>query len=130
VGRWVLAWYFLANAWGLANDWHGTLKSFIDHQVPVPQLLLVLALILMILGSLSLLLGYHVRTGALALFAFLVLATLALHDYWHIADPDKRAAEYELFARNIAILGGLLLLIGMGSGPFGFDNRMTQKKRR
>ena len=75
-------------------------------------------------------LGYHARTGALALFAFLVFATLVLHDYWHMADPARRAAEYELFARNVAILGGLLLLIGMGSGPFGIDNRMNQKRKR
>jgi uncharacterized membrane protein YphA (DoxX/SURF4 family) len=33
-----------------------------------------------------------------------------------------RAADYDIFARNVAIAGGLLLLIGMGSGRFGIDN--------
>jgi uncharacterized membrane protein YphA (DoxX/SURF4 family) len=32
-----------------------------------------------------------------------------------------RDADFDIFARNIAIAGGLLMLIGMGSGKFGFD---------
>ena len=38
-----------------------------------------------------------------------------------IARLSTRDADFDIFARNIAIAGGLLMLIGMGSGRFGFD---------
>jgi len=39
-------------------------------------------------------------------------------------------ADFDFFARNIAIAGGLLLLVGMGPGPIAVDNRMVAKKRK
>jgi hypothetical protein len=33
-----------------------------------------------------------------------------------------RSADYDIFARNIAIAGGLLILVGTGPGPFAVDN--------
>jgi hypothetical protein len=44
-----------------------------------------------------------------------MIATVVLHDRWRIYDnPSQRAAEIELFASQLAIVGGLLMLIGMG----------------
>jgi uncharacterized membrane protein YphA (DoxX/SURF4 family) len=38
-------------------------------------------------------------------------------------DAVQRGAEFEIFARDVAICGGLLLMVGMGPGPFAIDNR-------
>ncbi len=46
-----------------------------------------------------------------------------MHDFWHIADTELRATELGIFARDIAICGGVLLMVGMGPGPFAVDNR-------
>ena len=92
-------------------------------QVPAPQLLFALAILVMILGGLSLVLGFHVRPGAMLLFGFTVISSVMMHDYWHLKDAAARAADYEIFARNVAISGGLLLIIGLGAGPFALDNR-------
>jgi hypothetical protein len=51
-----------------------------------------------------------------------------MHDYWHIGDAAARTADYEIFARNVAIAGALLFVVGMGAGPFAFDNK-GQKRR-
>ena len=128
IGRWLLAWYFLTEAWGLANDWDHTIRDMTVKGLPVAPLLLALALLVMFLGSLSLILGYQTRYGAVLLFAFVVIATVAIHDFWRMPAADQ-PAEYELFARNIAIAGGLLLLVGMGSGRFALDNGGGKKRR-
>ena len=41
-----------------------------------------------------------------------------------------RAVEFEIFARDMAICGGLLLMIGMGGGPFAIDNRTRRRQGR
>jgi putative oxidoreductase len=127
IGRWVLAWYFLSQGWALANGWDHAIQEMTQKGLPVAALLLALALIVMFLGSLSLILGYQTRYGAMLLFALVILSSLAMHDFWMMRAADQ-PAEYELFARNIAIAGGLLLLVGMGPGRFALDNG-GQKRR-
>jgi putative oxidoreductase len=128
IGRWVLAWFFLSEAFAMAGHWDATLLGMAAKEIPAPPLLLALALMVMFLGALALLLGYHTRHGAMLLFAFTMIVTVLMHDFWKIDNPVDRAADYDIFARNIAIAGGLLLLVGMGPGKFAIDNR-GQKRR-
>ena len=130
IGRWVLAWFFLSAVWERASAWEATIELMALQHVPAPPPLLALALLVMIVGALSLALGYHTRHGAMLLFGFTIVVTLLMHGFWHIGDAIDRAADYEIFARNIAIAGGLLFLVGMGPGPFAFDNRAAKKKGR
>jgi putative oxidoreductase len=117
LGRLVLAWFFLAQV-----GYYG---------VPLAPLLLVVTLMLLILGSLSLIFGFHTRHGAMLLFGVVLIATMLMHDFWRIADnASARQADFDLFARNIAIAGGLLLLVGMGPGPVALDNRMGAPKKK
>ena len=121
LGRLVLAWFFLIQAYHYALDWSDTAILLTMKNVPTPPILLLMCLIGIILGSISLLLGFRTRAGALALFAITIAATVTMHDYWHLRVPAARNADFDIFARNIAIAGGLLMLIGMGSGRFAID---------
>lgn len=128
IGRAALAWYFLSEAWARANDWSGTLTTLRSAQIPAPELLLALALVVMVLGGVALAIGYHARHGAMLLFGFTIAATLALHAYWKLPEEAARAAEYAIFVRDIAVAGGLLMVVGLGPGPFSVDN--VGRKRR
>ena len=123
IGRLALAWFFLSEVYTRSGAWEANVSLMALKQIPAPPLLFALAILVMILGGLSLVLGFHIRPGAMLLFGFTVISSVLMHDYWHIKDAAARAADYEIFARNIAIAGGLLLLIGMGAGPFALDNR-------
>jgi uncharacterized membrane protein YphA (DoxX/SURF4 family) len=57
------------------------------------------------------------------LFGMTMVAAVTMHDYWHYAEGVARAREFGIFARDFAICGGLLLLVGLGPGPFAVDNR-------
>ncbi|HVU21169.1 MAG TPA: DoxX family protein [Rhizomicrobium sp.] len=129
LGRLALAWFFLSEAYTRATQWDANVSLMAMLNLPVAPLLLAIALIVMILGGLALLFGYHTRHGAMLLFGFVVVATFLMHDYWHLNNAAERASDYEVFARNIAIAGGLLMVIGLGGGPFAFDNAGKQKKR-
>ena len=130
LGRLALAWFFLSAAIQMGNDWDTQVELLAMAHLPAPPVLLALSLVVMVLGGLSLLLGFHARHGAVLLFGFTALVTVLLQDYWHVANVMERATRYEIFARNIAIAGGLLMIVGMGAGPFALDNRAVQKKKR
>jgi len=123
LGRCALAWFFGAGAYNIVANFTLLSHQLTAKHVPLAPLALVLAFSLIVMGVFSLLVGYHTRHGAVLLFALTIAATVLLHDYWHIADPAMRRAEFEIFSRDIAICGGLLVLIGVGCGPFGWDNR-------
>lgn len=129
IGRWVLAWFFLSAAWQRTQEWGATLQLMALNNIPAPAPLLALALLVMVMGGLALILGYHTRHGALMLFGFTVVVSVLMHNFWALHDPVERSADYQLFARNVAIAGGLLLLVGMGPGPFALDNRVGKKRR-
>lgn len=130
IGRWALAWFFLSAVWQRTREWDATLQMLALTGIPAPAPLLAFALLVMMLGGLALVLGYHTRHGALLLFGFTVVVTVLMHDFWNVHDAIARGSDYQVFARNVAIGGALLLLVGMGPGPFALDNRFGKKGRR
>jgi hypothetical protein len=57
----------------------------------------------------------------LALFAIAIAAALTMRECWHLRAAAARNADFDIFARNIVIGGGLLMLMGMGSGCFAIS---------
>ena len=124
IGRLAFGWFFLTQVALYGGDWEGTIDLMTFRGVPGAAFILVLALLLVTMGAISLIFGYHARYGALILFTVTALATVILHDWWRIHDnPAHRAAEFQIFACYTAIAGGLLMLIGMGPGPVAVDNK-------
>jgi len=129
IGRLALAWFFLSEAWTRGSAWDSNVSLMTFANLPAPPLLLAVAVIVMAIGGVSLLFGFHARHGALLLFGFTAAASILMHDYWNLKEAAARAEVYELFARDIAIAGGLLLVVGMGAGPLALDNTGQKKKR-
>ena len=62
-------------------------------------------------GCVLVLVNWHPAIGVLCLIVFTVLATLLLLRFWEMDDPMKRMGMQNGFLANIAVLGGLLLLL-------------------
>ena len=67
--------------------------------------------VLQFCGCALLLAGWHADIGALLLIIFTVAATAIFHRFWRVGDPVKRNIARLMFHNNIAIVGGLLLLL-------------------
>ena len=128
IGRWVIAYFFLSEAWARMAAFDATASVLRAHAVPAAPVLLIVALAVMVLGGLSLVFGMQTRHGAMLLFAFTIVTSVLLHAYWTISVPDARAADYEIFIRNMAIAGALLLIVGVGPGPLALDNAGRKKR--
>ena len=74
-------------------------------------------------GGLSILLGYRAKIGACLIALFLIAVTPVLHNFWTVADPMTRQMQMMMFMKNVAMLGGALLITQQGAGPWSLDNR-------
>jgi len=121
LGRLILAWYFLSEAYARAIAWEGTVSLLALQDIPLPPIVHFFTLTVMVLGSLSLLLGARARLGALALFVFIAISNVVMNDFWTLADPIERQVAFDVFARNLAVGGGLLMVMGLGPGRLALE---------
>lgn len=91
--------------------------------VPLAGFMVPLAGLIALVGALSILLGYKVKYGAWLIVIFLLPVTIALHNFWSVKDPMQSQMQMAMFMKNVAILGGALLLAYFGAGPYSIDNR-------
>lgn len=69
------------------------------------------------LGAILLLIGYRSTFGALLLLCFWVPVTFIVHDFWNSPAAELRLQSI-FFMKNMAIAGGLLMVIANGSGKY------------
>ena len=88
--------------------------------VPAASVLVPLSGVIALLGALSILLGYRAKLGAWLIVLFL-LGVTPLHKFWGVSDPMMQQLQMAMFMKNIAMLGGALLISQFGSGPWSLD---------
>lgn len=86
--------------------------------VPAAATTVKLAGLLAVTGGLSVALGLYAQVGALLLVAFLLPVTFVVHQFWGLEDVGAAATQRVHFDKNMALLGGALLVAWFGSGPF------------
>lgn len=94
--------------------------------VPMAQVLVPISGLLTLAGGLSVLLGYKAKLGAWALVLFLVPVTVMLHNFWAVQDPMMAQMHQGMFLKNVAMLGGALLIAYFGAGPLSLDARLAR----
>jgi putative oxidoreductase len=91
--------------------------------IPAPQVMLVGAIVFLIAGSVSVILGYRSRIGASLLLVFLILATYYFHAFWKLTDPQAQQEQMIQFMKNLGLMGAMVLIIANGTGPMSVDAR-------
>ena len=124
-GRIMLATIFLMSALGNKIPNFGAVTEYMASAgVPAPSFMLVGAIAFLLVGSISISLGFRARIGAGLLLVFLALATYYFHDFWSYA-PDSKEFQMQMiqFMKNLGLAGAMVLLIANGSGPGSIDGR-------
>jgi putative oxidoreductase len=127
VGRILIGWLFLASAWAKLGNIAGFTGYLRNLKVPAPELWSWLGALTELVVGISLILGLATRYGALLCALFLLVATALAHRYWEYP-AAQITNQYNHFLKNIAILGGALILFVTGPGRYSLD-RMLSKKR-
>lgn len=122
VGRCMIAALFVLAGVQKLQNWDSTTLYMAEHGISTIQPLLALSIVVEIGAGLGLMVGFRTRLLALVLFVFTLIVSFQLHDFWMIAEADVARTEAQLFAKNMAIAGGLLLLVGLGAGSWSYDS--------
>ncbi|WP_413333405.1 DoxX family protein [Brevibacterium sp. GP-SGM9] len=99
---------------GKAQMAESTLETMRDYVPGLPddnELLVRINGGVQVLAGTTLLLGIKPRLSALALAGSLIPTTVAGHSFWEMEGGDAKAHQTQ-FSKNLAALGGLLLVAG------------------
>lgn len=114
VGRALLGSLFLISGLMKMGSFAGYSAWIASAELPMPSLLLVLAMTIEIAGGLTLISGWNAKWGALLLAVFLVPTTLIFHGFWR-ADLADSWNQLNHILKNVAILGGMLVVFAIES---------------
>ena len=81
--------------------------------VPIAKQSVIITGLMLFLGGLGIVLGIYVELAILILVLFLVSTLVMMHRYWEVADPMAKMGEQINFYKNIALIGALLMLLGI-----------------
>ena len=110
VGRIFLALYFLIPGISKFTSWNTSVALMEAHNMKMIPILLAIAGIAQVVGSISLLLNRCVVICALGFAVMTLLINFNLHDFWNIYEGVNPDRELQNFYKNLGIFAGLLLL--------------------
>jgi putative oxidoreductase len=118
-GRVLLAWIFLHEGTDLITGFDAAAAGMAKLGVPVPALVATIAL--QIVAGLAIVLGCYARAGAAALGLFCLATAALFHNNFSVRN------ELLHFEKDIAIAGGMFILMIHGSGRWSIDKIWQQK---
>ena len=117
LGRFLLGLYFFLPGISKITGYTDTLGYMTLHNIPLPEVLLPITIVLQVAGGLMLMMGIRVGQIALTLAALTLIINLGIHDFWNVYEGVSQAHETQNFVKNLAILAGLLVLSGAEDLP-------------
>lgn len=103
--------FYAVMALGLIKDFRLVAGLMHEKRVPIPTVLLPVTIVLWVAGAAGLLFAPFYRVAVLGLIVLTLLVTVVIHDFWR-APPDQFANEFQHFLKNVAIVAGLLAILG------------------
>lgn len=114
IGRLLLAWIFVHEGVLLVANFDASSASMAKMGVPAP--LLVATIALQLAAGIAIAIGWYARIGAAALGLFCLATALLFHT--NLANRG----ELLHFEKDLAIAGGLFVLMARGAGHWSVGN--------
>lgn len=111
----VLGYLALGNLLDLAGS-----VAYADAKgVPLAGVSVPLGSLVLLAGAGSLVVGAYPAVGAVAVAAFLVVVTPAMHDFWTLEGQDARNERVH-FLKNAGLLAAALVFLALASAPWPY----------
>ena len=121
VGRVLIGWIFVESGWRKLMGMDAFILSLVNRRLPYPTVLGWIGAPVEFFGGLGLVLGAATRWATLLIIVFTIVATLIGHRYWELTDALAWRMQKSHFAKNLAIIGGLVVLFVTAGGRFSVD---------
>ena len=125
VGRLLLSWLFIPAGFSKIAGFAGTVGYIASKGIPMPEVCAALAIAAELGLGILLLVGWQARWAALGLAVFVAVITPLFHNFW--AMPEAQVMmQKQAFWKNLAVVGGLLMVYAFGPGGWSVDGRKTR----
>jgi len=118
--RLFLAALFLIFGWRKVKDYPGTVTQMTRDGLPMPVLATGIAIFVELPVAFAVAIGAFTRLAAVLMALYTLGTSLVEHRYWTLSG-EGRVAVMENFYKNLAIIGGFLLLFITGGGKYSID---------
>jgi len=88
--------------------------------LPMAGVAVACAAVLELAGGLAILAGFQTKIAAWLLFLYLIPTTFFFHNFWAMQGLEQQDNMIHLL-KNVAIMGGLVILAANGAGPYSVD---------
>ena len=111
IGRILVGGFYLFNALNHFTQTNNLTEYARSKGVPAPKLAVLGSGLLLLMGGLSLLLGYRPDIGVAAITLFFLAVTFKMHNFWAVDDPQWRMVEMVNFLKNLALMGSAWMFL-------------------
>ena len=115
IGRILISSVFLISGFNKINQYDGTIEWM--GSFGVPGILIIPAILLEIIGSLMIIIGYKTRVIATLFSIFCITLAIIFHN--DFSDQMQLVS----FLKNLALAGGFLFLVVSGPGKISLDKK-------
>ena len=117
IGRILISSVFLISGFNKINQYDGTIEWM--ESFGVPGILIIPAILLEIIGSLMIIIGYKTRVIATLFSIFCITLAIIFHNDF------SNQIEFISFMKNIGLAGGFLFLVVSGAKDFSLDKKLS-----
>lgn len=115
IGRILFSLIFIASGLSKIGDWDKTISYMESNNMVFTPFFLIMAIILQVIGGLSIITSYKTKIGTILLLIFLLPATFIFHNFWILPTETEleiiiQQNEMVSFLKNITIIGALFLI--------------------
>jgi putative oxidoreductase len=122
LGRLMITYIFATSGIAKIFSWFDNVAYMSTRHLPLIPVLLAAALVIEVVGSVCLITGCQARIAAFVMFWYTTAVTLLFHNYW-AANEAMAGMQETHFRKNLAIMGGLLMLAYSGPGKWALGGR-------
>lgn len=124
IGRLLLALLFVPAGFSKIGGFSGTVGYIASKGVPLPEVAAAIAIAVELGLGLLLVVGFQTRLAALGIAIFTFVITFIFHNYWAMP-ADMQMMQSLMFFKNMAIVGGLLVVAAFGAGAWSLDGKRS-----
>ena len=130
LGRIFLSIIFLFEAYDSIAYFNQTKDTMTAYGITWQQdILLGACIFILVLGGIFILIGYRASLGAFLILLYWLPVTFIVHSFWN--DPlEIQRLQSILFMKNLAITGGLLMILVNGTGPYSIRRLFSATRLR
>jgi putative oxidoreductase len=123
LGRLLMGCYFILPGLQKITNYQMMTDYMLAHSVPATGFLLPLTIVIQIVAGLAIIIGFKGKFAAFILAGLTLLISIYMHDFWSMVEGLARTHETQNFIKNMAVMGGLLMVSSLGTGWLSLDNR-------